>query len=130
MEYGFPIGLSDSPVLAPCERNHGSSYQFFSHIDKFVLAEISAVGLSGPFRSPPWQDLMLAPLMTAPKKSDSRRTVYDATFGEYSLNNATPEDHYLGAPTLYTYPKIDDFRRILLKCRQGCYMWKRGLHRF
>ena len=130
MEFGFPLGLVESPVLSPCERNHGSAYQFYPHIDKFVTNEIILGGLTGPFNSPPWPGLMLSPLMTAPKKPNSRRSVFDATFGDNSLNNATPNDCYLGTPTLYTYPKIDDFRRIILNCGKGCFMWKRDLHRF
>ena len=130
MEYGFPLGLEDTPTLVPCERNHGSAYQYFPHIDKFISAEVSRGGLTGPFVEPPWPDLMLSPLMTAPKKPDSRRPVFDATFGEFSLNNATPSEHYLGSPTVYTYPKIDDFKRIVLNCGRNCYMWKRDLHRF
>ena len=130
MEFGFPLGLVDSPVLVPCDRNHGSAYQFYPHIDKFISGEITRSGLTGPFVSPPWPNLMLSPLMTAPKKPDSRRPVFDATFGDKSLNNATPCDHYLGTPTVYTYPKIDDFKRIVLSCGSGCFMWKRDLHRF
>ena len=40
MEFGFPLGLVDSPDLVPCERNHGSAYQYFPHIDKFITSEI------------------------------------------------------------------------------------------
>jgi hypothetical protein len=130
MEYGLPLGLEETPVLSPCERNHGSAYQYYPHIDKFITGEISRGGLTGPFSTPPWDNLMLSPLMTAPKKPASRRCVFDATFGELSLNNATPSDVYLGTPTLYTYPKIDDFRRIILTCGQGSFLWKRDLHRF
>ena len=68
MEFGFPLGLVESPDLSPCDRNHGSSYQFYPHIDKFVTAEILRGGLTGPFSAPPWPSFMLSPLMTAPKK--------------------------------------------------------------
>ena len=130
MQYGFPLGLVDSPKLVPCERNHGSSYQFYPHLDKFVTSEILHGGLTGPFTTAPWPNIMISPVMTAPKKPDSRRPVFDATFGGASLNNSTPSDHYMGTPTVYTYPKVDDLRRIILTCGRGCYMWKRDLHRF
>ena len=130
MEYGFPLGLVDSPDLSPCDRNHGSAYQFYTHLDKFVTSEILTGGLTGPFSSAPWENLMISPLMTAPKKPSSRRPVFDATFGDKSLNNSTPGDLYLGTPTLYTYPKVDDLRKIILTCGQACYLWKRDLHRF
>ena len=130
MEFGFPLGLVNAPDLSPCQRNHGSAYQYYPHLDKFVSGEILRGGLTGPFVTPPWPGLMISPLMTAPKKPDNRRPVFDATFGDKSLNNATPSEHYLGTPTLYTYPKIDDFKDIILTCGRGCYMWKRDLHRF
>ena len=130
MEYGFPLGLMDNPDLSPCDRNHGSAYQFYPHIDKFVSTEITRGGLTGPFKSPPWSNMMLSPLMTAPKKPDSRRPVFDATFGDKSLNNATPCDYYLGSPTIYTYPKIDDFKDMVLSCGRGSFLWKRDLSRF
>jgi hypothetical protein len=130
MEYGFPLGLVDTPDLSPCSRNHGSAYQYYTHLDKFITGEITRGGLTGPFATPPWPELMLSPLMTAPKKPDSRRPVFDASFGDKSLNNSTPCDHYLGTPTLYTYPKIDDFRKIVLSCGKGSFLWKRDLHRF
>ena len=130
MEYGFPLGLVEVPVLSPCTRNHGSAYQYYPHIDKFVSGEISRNGLMGPFDTPPWQGMMISPMMTAPKKPDSRRPVFDATFGDFSLNNSTPNDCYLGTPTVYSYPKIDDFRIIILACGRGCFMWKRDLQRF
>ena len=130
MEFGFPLGLVDSPDLVPCERNHGSAYQYFPHIDKFITSEILRGGLTGPFTESPWPNTMVSPLMTAPKKPSDRRPVFDATFGDKSVNNATPCNLYLGAPTVYTYPKVDDLRKIILTCGQGCYLWKRDLHRF
>lgn len=63
--------------------------------------------------------------MTAPKKPDSRRAVFDATYEDKSLNNATPTDMYLGQPCVYTFPKINDFRMMILKSGRDSYMWKR-----
>ena len=99
-------------------------------MDKFVSEEIKLGGLAGPFSRVPWWDTVLSPIMTAPKKPDSRRTVFDASFGDFSLNNSTPGENYLGQPCIYTYPKIDDFRRLVLRCGPGCFMFKRDLSRF
>ena len=130
IDYGFPLGLSETPELQSCSRNHGSSYGYFHHVDKFIAEELIKGGLVGPFEKVPWWDTIISPLMTAPKKPDSRRTVFDATYGEKSLNNATPGDMYMGQPCIYTYPKIDDFRRMVLRCGRGCFLWKRDLSRF
>ena len=61
------------------------------YIDKFIESELSNVGLIGPFDSAPLEGIMLSPLMTALKKTNSRRAVFDASFGLYSLNKNTPE---------------------------------------
>ena len=130
IEYGFPLGLSELAELESCTRNHGSSYGFYTHVDNFVAEEIHNGGVTGPFPKAPWWDSIVSPLMTAPKKPASRRTVYDATYGDKSLNNATPSDFYLGQPCVYTFPKIDDFRRMVLRCGHKSFMWKRDLSRF
>ena len=130
IEHGFPLGLSEIAELESSLRNHGSSYGFYKHVDKFVTEEIIYGGLSGPFSRAPWWDSTISPLMTAPKKPDSRRTVYDATYGDKSLNNATPSEFYMGQPCIYTFPKLDDFRRMVLRCGPGSFLWKRDLSRF
>ena len=130
IEYGFPLGLCELPDLESSKRNHGSAYNHFPHVDKFITEELLEGGLTGPFCKAPWWDSIVSPLMTAPKKPDSRRTVFDATYGERSLNNSTPGDLYLGQPFVYTYPKLEDFRMLILKCGPKSYMWKRDLSRF
>ena len=87
IEYGFPLGLSSEPDLECSNRNHGSSYMWYGHVDKFICSEVEEGGVAGPFSKAPWWDTIVSPLMTAHKKVMSRRTVLDATFGERSLNN-------------------------------------------
>ena len=130
LEYGFPLGILDKPDIVSCKRNHGSSYDFYPFIDKFIAGEVLKCGLTGPFNAAPWQDMIFAPMMSAPKKPSSRRAVYDATFGDKSLNNATPSDYYMGQRCTYSFPKINDFRLMVLKCGRGSFMWKRDLHRY
>ena len=130
LEFGFPLGLSDRPVLSPALRNHGSSYQYFPWIDRFFADGLLKGGLTGPCGAVPFDTIMVSPLMTAKKKPSSRRAVYDATYGPQSLNNATPPEHYLGENIAYTYPKVEDFQRLVLKCGQGCFLFKRDLARY
>jgi hypothetical protein len=68
--------------------------------------------------------------MTAPKKPSDRRAVYDASYSQHSLNNSTPSDNYLGERCHYTYPKIEDFQKLILLCGAGCYLFKRDLSRY
>ena len=130
LEYGFPLGLNQLPELSPALSNHGSAYQFYPWLDKFFSSGLLKGGVSGPCATVPFCDAMISPLMTADKKPSSRRAVYDATYGQYSLNNATPCEYYMGVKTVYTYPKVDDFRDIVLKCGTGCWLWKRDLARY
>ena len=68
--------------------------------------------------------------MSAPKKPSSRRAVFDASFADFSLNKSTPSDQYMGQPISFSYPKIEDFKRLILKMGRGCYIWKRDLSRY
>ena len=132
LQFGFPLGLQDDPppVLVSATANHGSSYQFYSSIDKFLTVGVEKCDLVGPFKESPFSTIHVSPLMTAPKKPSSRRPVFDATYGDCSLNNNTPSDLYLGQPMDYAYPRIEDFKRLVLKKGPSCYIWKRDLSRF
>ena len=130
LEFGFPLGLKDSPVLKPATTNHGSSYQYYPWLDKFFASGLLKGGVTGPCGSSPFPNPMISPLMTAHKKPSDRRAVYDATFGTNSLNNSTPADVYIGTKCIYSYPKIEDYRRIIINCGRGCFMWKRDLSRY
>ena len=130
LEFGFPVGIEQNQELESQTINHGSSYMWFKSVDKFISKEISACGVAGPYALAPWKNLVISPLMTAHKKPCGRRTVFDATYGDLSVNNATPGDYYMGQPTNYTYPKVEDYRQLVLKAGRGCFMWKRDLSRF
>ena len=132
LEYGFPLGLTTDPppLLQSTLRNHGSAYQYYNFIDEFISVGLDKNQLTGPFRSPPFPYIHISPLMTAPKKPDSRRAVFDATYGEFSLNNNTPKDTFLDTPCVYDYPQVDDFRDLIINAGRGCFIWKRDLSRF
>ena len=72
----------------------------------------------------------MSPIMTAPKKPDGRRVVFDATYGDNSLNNWTPSGFYLEQPCTYSFPKIEEYRMMILMCGRNCWMWKRDLARY
>ena len=127
IEFGFPLGLWTDAYLVPCTRNHSSSYSYFTFIDKFISDELLKSGLTGPFSSTPFDNMMLSPLMTAHKKPSSRRAVFDASFGLYSLNKNTPEKVYHEEEYEFSFPKVDDLIDIIAKLGRGCYLYKRDL---
>ena len=63
----------------------------------------------------PFDDVMISPLMTSPKKPNSRRTVFDASFSDFSLNVNTPDKLYFGEEYEFSFPKLDDFAALILK---------------
>ena len=130
MEYGFPLGLIEDFILQPVLRNHSSSYEYYSHVDRFIAKELEKGGMTGPFLNSPFNQIMVSPLMTSVKKPNSRRTVFDASFSAYSLNVNTPEKLYLGEEYEFSFPKLDNFADLVLKYGPGCYVWKRDLSRF
>ena len=132
LEFGFPVGLRENSAstLVPTLRNHGSSYQYYTYLDKFLSTGLERCELTGPCKAPPFSKVHVSPLMTAVKKPDGRRSVFDATFGEMSLNDCTPQDTYMELPFTYDFPKIEDFKLIVLKCGSGSFLWKRDLSRY
>ena len=68
IEFGFPLGLQEDFVLQPVLKNHSSAYEFYTYVDKFVTNELEKGGMTGPFSSSPFNNIMISPLMTSPKK--------------------------------------------------------------
>ena len=130
VEFGFPLGLWTDAYLEPSTKNHSSSYSFHTFIDKFIDTELGKTGLTGPFNASPWEKIMISPLMTSPKKPNSRRAVFDASFGLYSLNKNTPERAYHESEYEFTFPRIDDLADIIAQLGEGCFLFKRDLSRY
>ena len=130
LEFRFPLGSQEDYILKPVLKNHSSSYEYFKHVDKFIKNELEKGGITGPFKTSPFMNIMTSPLMTSPKKPSSRRTVFDASFSDYSLNLNTPDKLYLGEDYEFSFPKLDDFAALIVKYGKGCYLWKRDLSRF
>ena len=128
LEFGFPVGTSENPDLDPTLKNHSSSYMYFSWLDKFCVKEIQHCGLTSPFGNIPFSSYHVSPMMTAHKKPDKRRCVFDASFG-MSLNKSTPKEFYLENKTEYDFPSIDDFEDMIVNVGKGARMWKRDLSR-
>ena len=86
--------------------------------------------MAGPFSNSPFTKMMTSPLMTSVKKPNSRRPIFDASFGDFSLNVNTPERAYLEEDYTFSFPKLDDFVNIILSLGSGCFMWKHDLSCF
>ena len=130
VEFGFPLGLWSDAHLEPSTKNHSSSYTYHTFVDKFVETELSKLGMTGPFDSSPWDNVMISPMMTSHKKPSSRRPVFDASFGMFSLNKNTPEKSYHDMEYEFHFPKIDNLADIISTLGPNCYLWKRDLSRF
>ena len=130
LKYGFPLGVVPTCIIKPTLKNHPSAHQYFNHIDDFIVKELNYNGIPGPFTFFPFEEPHISPLMTVPKKPTGRRIVLDASYGDYSLNNAIPESIYLGEPTEYNYPKVEEFEALIIKHGTGALLWKRDLCRF
>ena len=99
-------------------------------MDKFIETKLQLLGITGPFDSSPWQSIMISPMMTAHKKPSSRRTVFDASFGMFSLNRNTPERSYHDTEYEFSFPKIDHMADLIAHLGRGCFLWKRDLSRY
>ena len=130
LEYGFPVGLSQQIFLEPLTKNHSSAYQYYSSIDSFLSKGILHAECTGPFQAAPMNPLMTSPMMTAEKAPNLRRTVFDASFGNFSLNQNTPEKEYLGEEYQFKFPSVLDLADLVVKLGRGCLLYKRDLSRW
>ena len=130
LQYGFPVGLSQVFFLEPSTKNHSSSYQYYTWVDKFLKKGVNLAECSWPWSTSPIDPLMISPIMTADKDKGSRRTVFDASFGDFSLNQNTPEKEYLGEDYAFTFPSVLDLADLIVKTGRGCLLWKRDLSRW
>ena len=112
------------------QQDHSSSYTSFQHTDRFGRKELEEGGVTGPFQAAPSPDTVVAPLMTVPKRPDSRRVVYDASYGPCSLNENTPRDCYLGATPDYDFHSVDQFEELVVTAGPAPLLWKRVLASF
>ena len=124
VEFGFPLGLWSDSYLEPSTSNRSSSYSYFSYIDKFVETELGKLGMTGPFDIPPWDNLMLNPMMTSHKKPSSRKPVFDASFGMFSLNKNTPEKSYHETEYEFHFPSIDNLADIIAELDKLGFVWR------
>ena len=130
LQFGFPLGLSEEIFLEPALKNHQSSYLYYTYVDKFIQKEVTQHGVSGPLSVPPFSPTMLSPIMTSPKNPSSRRPVFDASWGDWSINENTPTKSYLGGNYEFRFPSVLDFGDMIVKQGRGCLIWKRDLSRW
>ena len=130
LQFGFPLGLSEEIFLEPALKNHQSSYLYYTYVDKFIKKEITQHGISGPLSVPPFNPTMLSPMMTSSKNPSSRRPVFDASWGDWSINENTPIKSYMGGKYDFQFPSVLDFGDMIVKQGRGCLIWKRDLARW
>ena len=130
LQFGFPLGLSEEVFLEPALKNHQSAYCYYSYIDSFLHKEVSKHGVAGPLPQPPFNPTMISPMMTSPKNPSSRRPVFDASWGDWSLNENTPVKSYMGGDYDFKFPTVLDLADLIVKKGPGCLLWKRDLSRW
>jgi hypothetical protein len=91
----------------------------------YIEGEIGLNSLMGPFNSPPFDNFMSNPMLTAPKKdTDKLRVVHDLSFPTgASVNCHTPKDTYLGEPIKVTLPSMSDVSKLIVRHGRGCHMY-------
>ena len=53
LHFGFPLGFDRTSVLGHSDKNHNSTINFPSHIDKCIQEELQHKGIFGPFHCLP-----------------------------------------------------------------------------
>ncbi len=113
LRYGFPLNYTKPELPAVRPTNHQSAVRYPNAVDSYIIKELTAGTLLGPFTSNPLQSpVIISPLQTVPKKNatgpSSRRVVLDLSYpGDTSVNAGIPRDTYLGEKTELHLPSVD-----------------------
>jgi len=135
LEFGWPINIQSESYIPPSvlhPRNHKSATLYASHVDQFISEECQHDAIAGPFATNPFPfPVATLPLQTVEKRnSDKRRVVVDCSFPYgHSLNEAVPNDTYLGDTVQLTYPSVDTMTQMILNKGAGCLIYKTDLSR-
>ena len=126
IEYGFPVNYESPELPAVPFTNHQSALDYPAEVDKYIAKVVKAGAALGPFtENPLTSNLVLSPLQTAPKDTDSRRLIIDLSYPKQSSVNAgIPRDTYLGRPHGLSYPSVDNLVDIIIDKGPGCLLFK------
>ena len=84
----------------------------------------------GPFSEIPFSNkCCISPLNTVSKKDLSqRRVILDLSFPEgAAVNEGIQKDNYLGNTIDLSFPRVDDFVKLIKPKGKGCILFKQGL---
>ena len=131
LEFGWPIGYTDSSPPQSSSKNHGSALAHPGIIDAFLAKECSLGGTCGPFSANPLATpLMTTPLQIATSKFGKPRVVFDLSFPEgSSVNSGIPKDTYLNKPYSLPLPGTDTLQALIRTKGHGCHLFKKDLSR-
>ena len=89
------------------------------------------MGLLGPFKEPPLQNLHVSPFMTREKPNAPHcRVIIDLSFPKgLSVNAGISRDRYLGTPFLLKLPTIDTITNQIKALGKGCMLYKVDISR-
>jgi hypothetical protein len=124
--FGYPLGVVNMSVRGWCiSPNYSSATANMGEVTSYIEEEIARDSVMGPFQSPPFDNFVSNPMLTAPKKdTDKLRVVHDLSspLGA-SVNCHTPKSTYLGEPIKVTLPAMSDISKLIVRHGRGCHMY-------
>lgn len=132
LEYGFPIGYTDSCWPKANNINHSSAMAYPLHVKRYIETECAHGALLGPFNHSPFRKgLHTSPMLTRPKKnSENRRVILDLSWPKnHSVNSGIPKDTYLGEPYKLVYPSIDNMADLVRQYGTGAKLYVADIER-
>ena len=129
LTFGFPLGLDpDIHIISNKNDNHASAVRHAEAIDEYIAVEKGHGALFGPFESEPHPEFTWSPLMTRPK-GVGHRVILDLSFGDFSVNKATPKGVYEGKEFNLKLPRLDHLIPILTALGQDARLMKVDISR-
>ena len=128
LEYGMPINCKPSFGVCKPQKNHFSAVSFKDAISEYLVKNVEAQALLGPFKVSPIKGLCFSPLMSVPKEKNQRRVIMDFSFPPgKSINDGISKVSYLEFEVQFSLPSVQAMARRIIELGPGCLLYKRDL---
>lgn len=116
---GFPLGSERKAESRTCN-NHNSALTNPTAVYEKLAKESLAGRIAGPFKKPPFKDLVCSPLGLVPKSDGKYRLIHDLSFPKgHSVNSDIPIEN-----SAVSYDSIDHIIRLVKINGYGALMAK------
>ena len=130
IEFGFPLDFCRGGTLQSTEKNHLSALQNTTHVEQYIMEELSYGAIHGPYQEKPFP-MHVSPLMVRDKPNSNKKcTIMDLSWPKgFSVNHGVSKNTYLDTYFTLHYPSVDHIRQTIRDLGPNAILYKIDISR-